>query len=164
MKKRMLSSVVSMLLIWCAVIFLIGCNDYRRDSRHFFCLPNGRCITMWRTIQGICYVIPGKYEGSICPPTSESYIVSPFTEGMDIIWEKGTNSIIVNLEDEKQQIIHELPNGIRIQSYNLNKTYNDSIFLYFDGKYERYKKIVEFISIDIKDEFANGSEAVTDEK
>ena len=132
--------------------------DYRRYSKHFFCLENGHCVTMWRRRSGICYVIPGKYSGLECPPSSESYITSPFTKGMDIIWQKNTNNIIVNLQDEKSQIIHESPTGIKIVSYNTNKRYNDSVFLYFDGSYYRYKKDVDRMGISILEEYAYGKD------
>jgi hypothetical protein len=157
-----ISLVIAVSLTWYGISKLIRPHDYRRDSRHFYCLENGRCVTVWRTLSGICYVIPGKYSNSVCPPPSQSYITSTFTKGMDIIWEKNTDNIIVNLEDEKSQIIHESQNGIKIVNYNLNKKYNDSVFLYFDGNYNHFKKEVDFMDIDIKEEHANGNDTVKD--
>lgn len=163
MKKKVLL-VLLIPLAWYVISVLIGCHDYRRDTRHFFCLEDGRCVTMWRTLNGVCYVIPGKYSGKEDPPVSESYVMSPFTKSMDIIWEKNTTDIIVYLEDDKKQIIHESLNGVKVFNYNLNKRYNDSVFFYFDGKYDRYKKDVDFMHIDIKEEYASGSSVVSDNK
>jgi hypothetical protein len=165
MKKTafFISSILLVAAIWVLYNKFIEHPDYRRDSRHFFCMGNGHCITMWRTRSGICYVIPGKYSG-LSRPTSGSYITSPFTRSMDIIWPKNTDNIIVNLEDPKSQIIHKSPNGINIISYNVNKKYNDIVFLYYDGSYYRFKKSVDFMSLDIKEEHANSKNVITDTK
>jgi len=163
--KKIVFFLLLILLVafaWLGIKKFIMSPDYRRDSRHFFCMGNGHCITMWRTRNGVCYIIPGKYSG-LSQPTSESYITSPFTKSIDIIWPKSTDSIIVTLDDEKSQIIHEAPKGIKIISYNLNKKYNDSVFLYYDGRYNRYKKGVDFMSLDIKEEHANSNNVITDD-
>lgn len=155
MKKVLLVLVAFIPITWYLIITLIGCKNYRRDSRHFFCLKSGHCVTMWRTLNGVCYIIPGRYTSSTCPPSSESYIISPFKESLDIIWPKDSDNIIVSI-DEKSQVIHQSPNGIKIIDYNSNKKHNDSLFLCFDGNYERYKKDVDFMTIEIFEEYAYG--------
>jgi hypothetical protein len=111
---------------------------------------------MWRTVDRICYVIPGVYMGTMAPPPSQSYISSPFTKGLDIIYPRDTDGIIVMLEDEKSQSIHQSPDGVRLINYDSNKALYDSVYLYNDGTYNRYKNNVDFISLDILEEHANG--------
>jgi len=36
------------------------------ESRKFFCLEDGNCVTVWKTFNG-CYIIPGKYYGIVKP-------------------------------------------------------------------------------------------------
>ena len=37
------------------------------ESRRFFCLSNGRCLTVWKTYNNVCYIVPGKYYGLVRP-------------------------------------------------------------------------------------------------
>jgi hypothetical protein len=145
--KRILISILLLSFLGAAYyVFdkLVWDVDYSRDSRHFFCLENGHC-----------YIVLGKYIG-LSRPVSQSYITSPFTKGMTVIWPKNTNNVIVDLEDENKQIIHNSPNGIKIINYKVNKKHNDSIFLYRDGTYDVYKDNVEFLNINILEEYASG--------
>ena len=85
-------------------------------------------------------------------------MVTPYTKGMDIIWQENTNNIIANLEDEKSQIIHNSATGVQIANYNFNKKYNDSVFLYLDKGYHRYKKNIDYLTLNIKEEYAYGKD------
>jgi hypothetical protein len=58
-------ALLAVLLIW------------YRESRRFFCLNNGQCITVWKTYNNVCYIIPGKYCGIVKP--SNGYIESANT-------------------------------------------------------------------------------------
>ena len=77
---------------------------------------------------------------------------------MDLIWQKDTDDIIVCLEDENKQVIHQSSNGIKLINYNSNKKHNDSVFTNFDEHYHRYKKDVKYININIKEEYATTSD------
>ncbi|AMR34234.1 hypothetical protein A0256_23670 [Mucilaginibacter sp. PAMC 26640] len=135
------------------IILLFAAIVWRVEYRSFYYLKNGKCVTVWKAYDGLCYIIPRKYNG-VLKPSAESYLVTPYTKGLDIIWQENSNNIIANLEDEKNQIIHNCPSGIQIANYNLNKRYNDSLYLYFDGEYYRYKKNVDYLTLNIKEEYA----------
>ena len=42
------------------------------ESRKCYCLDNGNCVTIWKTYNNICYIIPGRYYGIIRP--SDNFI------------------------------------------------------------------------------------------
>lgn len=55
--------------------------------------------------------------------------------------------------DENAIIIKQSSDKL-IELYKENKVLNDSLYTYFDGKYNRYKKEVDFISINIQENYA----------
>ncbi len=142
MKKifLLLISIVFIVIVW------------QIEDRSFYYSKNGECVTVWRAYDGRCYVIPKKYKGILRPSSDESYIITPYINGMDIIWQD--NAIIVNLEDDQSQVIHNCSTGVQIVNYNLNKRYNDSVLLYFDKGYYRYKKDIDYLTINIKEGYA----------
>ena len=108
----------------------------------------GRPMTMFVTL------FRGKYYG-IVKPSSDSYIQTTNGVNLDVIWQKNSNDIIVNLEDDSISIIHNTsPKSTGIINYNSLKKYNDSLFTNFDGKYHRYKKNIDYISIFINEDYA----------
>jgi hypothetical protein len=54
-----------MILFFFIVILLLF--GWYGESRKFFCLEDGKCITVWKTYNNVCYVIPGKYYGLWAP-------------------------------------------------------------------------------------------------
>ncbi len=166
MKKMLLFLLVILSIygVWYIINRVNKPKDCNPSSRRFFCLEDGHCATTWEMDNGVTYVIPGKYSESSCPPSSESYITSPYNGVIDIIWQKDNNGIIVMLQDERKQIIHKSPKGIKIIDYNLDKKHNDSVFLYFDKNYRHYKNNVKFLSIDLGERHGNSNKVVKDYK
>ena len=132
--------IIALLIIW------LG------ESRRFFCLSDGKCVTVWKTYNDICYIIPGKYYG-IVRPASINYIKTSNLSDADIIWLPDSKVIIANINDSAI-IVNNSPTSMKIVNYNFNKDHNDTLFTYFDGKYHRYKKNNEYISVFIKENYA----------
>src|ERR1700720_4395948 len=61
-------------LLLCLSIFIILALIWYGESRKFFCLNNGKCVTVWKTYNNVCYIIPGRYYGIIRP--SDNFIES----------------------------------------------------------------------------------------
>ncbi len=139
-----------LLLIFFALIIIA--IIWYGESRKFFCLDNGKCVTVWKTFNNICYIIPGKYYG-IMRPSTYSYIKTTNINNLDIIWKAHSDSIVVN-SDDSVFIVNNFSKGVKINKYNLNEKYNDSLFTYFDGKYNRYRKGINYISIFIQENYA----------
>ncbi|MDQ0109432.1 hypothetical protein J2T02_004575 [Chitinophaga terrae (ex Kim and Jung 2007)] len=82
------------------------------ESRRFFCLEDGKCITVWKTYNNVCYVIPGKYYG---------------------IWAPSNNFIRTsNLNELTIFFTDELPNTWIVQSKEELKVYNKAGFVFLD--------------------------------
>lgn len=64
---RKILRIVLLLVVLIAALLL-----YFDQSRRFYCAGKNRCITVWKRVGGICYIIPGKYYGLIKP--SDNYI------------------------------------------------------------------------------------------
>lgn len=119
------------------------------QSRSFYCLSDGRCITVWKRLGNKCYIVPGKcYE--IFKPTDD-YIQTTNTGYVDVIL-VNDKKLLINIEDNAE-IVQQSSNSL-IELYRDNKTLNDSLNTYFDGRYRQYKKEVDFISINIKENYA----------
>lgn len=56
--------------------------------------------------------------------------------------------------DDNSKIINQSLEQAKIVNYNIHKVYYDSLFTYFDGKYRRYNKGLDYVSIFIKENYA----------
>jgi len=121
------------------------------ESQKTFCLDNGRCITVWKSLNDVCYIIPGKYS-SLNLPIRNSYIQTSNTNDVDIIWPDSSENIIVNTREEIK--INDVGKDYKIEKYSQDPLRNDSMFMTFDGKYHRYKSNVSYISLHIKEFYA----------
>ncbi|MFC3197061.1 hypothetical protein ACFOET_05500 [Parapedobacter deserti] len=119
------------------------------QSRSFYCLSENKCVTVWKRLGNKCYIVPGKYYGIFKP--SDNYIKTTNTGYVDVIFLNDI-SLLVDIEDNAKIIRH--PGKNLIELYSNNKAVNDSLYTYFDGKYHKYKNEVEYISIDIKENYA----------
>lgn len=125
------------------------------EVRSFYCLSGGKCITVWKIENNSAFIILGKYNSSKTP--SDDYIkLIDITNAVDwyasVIFSKD-DKLLVDVVDDNTKVISQSSKGT-IELYNNKKTLNDSLYTYFDGKYRRYKNDVEYISIDIKENYA----------
>lgn len=139
----------TILFFFIVILLLVG---WYGESRKFFCLENGKCITLWKTYNNVCYVIPGKYYGLWAP--SNNFIKT-----------SNLNELTIFFTDE-------LPNTLIVQSREKLKVYNKGgvVFLDYDSDSTRFKNILykpdakrfykdlkpnaSLISIDIKENYA----------
>src|SRR5690554_2538954 len=116
------------------------------QSRTFYCLSEDKCVTVWKRLGNKCYVVPRRYYGVFKP--SDNYIKTTNTGYVDVIL-VNDNKLLIDIE-HKAEILQRSSNG-SIELYRDNKTVNDSLYTYFDGKYRRYVKGVDYININIKE-------------
>ena len=107
MKKKLI-----ILLTLIAILFI-----YYGEERNFYCLSEGKCVTVWKTYGNTCYIIPYKYYGLYKP--SGNYMITTNTNDIDIIWENNSDKIILT-SDEESKIINSKAKQIIID-YNSNK-------------------------------------------
>lgn len=144
-------------IIWILVfgiVFLamISCKSDR--MRSFYCLSGSKCVTVWKTGRKSVCIILGKYKGAKTP--SDDYIKLHNLTNMadwyvDVIFTKDGN-LLIDVENNCK-VTYQSSSGM-VKLFNDNKSLNDSLYTYFDGKYRRYKNDVEYISIDIKENYS----------
>ena len=121
------------------------------EARNFYPIGKKGFITVWKTYDNTCYIIPGKYYGLI-KPISINYIKTTNRSDLDIIW-NSDSSILVG-STEKMEIVEKDNNGIKIIDYDANESHNDSLYTYVDRNYRKFKNSTEFISVYLPDNYA----------
>ncbi|WP_143961162.1 hypothetical protein [Litoribacter populi] len=133
-----------------AVYFII--NIFMSDGiKYVYCLSYDKCVTVWKRGNGEKYIILGKYEGKEIPSDNFIYFSILNSTYVDVIFVNGENVLIAI--DDNTQVVKKSSNGL-IELYSDNKPLFDSLYTYFDGNYRKYKNEVEFISIDIQENYA----------
>ena len=147
--------VMKRLIILTYILPLMLSSCKFNGVRSFYCLSEDKCITIWKTGSNSAFIILGKYNSAKKP--SDDYIkLNDITNAVDwyasVIFTKD-DKLLIDVVDDNTKVISQSSKGT-IELYNNNKTLNDSLYTYFDGKYRRYKNDVEYISIDIKQNYA----------
>jgi hypothetical protein len=120
-------SVVVLLLLWIS------------EKRKFYAVGNGKYVTVWKTVGGVCYIIPDKYYGFLRPSTSfiettnDNYLVLFFSDEFPdtiIYWENRQGKFIKidNKSTGKEVFVDYMSNhdSLRNIIYNPNpKTVRD---------------------------------------
>jgi hypothetical protein len=95
------------LLIFFSVLLLIVI--WNGESRKFYCLDNETCVTVWKTYNNACFIIPGKYYGIIKP--SRNHIETTNTNLLTIYFSKELSQALivqceqgVNIKNENRMI------------------------------------------------------------
>lgn len=143
------------LIIFACIFSLILSSCKSNGVRSFYCLSEDKCVTVWKTGNDSAFIILGKYNRKKTP--SDDFIkLIDITNTIDwyasVIFTKD-DKLLIDVVDDSKKVINQSSKGI-IKLYNNNKTLNDSLYTYFDGKYRRYKKDVEYISLNIKENYA----------
>ncbi len=96
------------------------------ESRKFYCLGNGKCITVWKTYNNVCYIIPGKYYGIIKP--SKNFIQSTNTNNLSVFF---TNEL-------PRAFIYQSEEDLIINNRNKDET----IFYDYNSDSKKFNKIL----------------------
>lgn len=132
--------------------FLIIINSCKSDGiRSFYCLSKDNCITVWKPGNGDVYIIYGTYSSTKKPTDDYVKVLNNRYDNIHLILLKD-DKLLIDV-DENATVINQSTNGL-MELYKDNKASNDSLYTYFDGKYNRYKKEVYYISVNIKDNYA----------
>ena len=145
-KKKILAITVL------GIFVLMIINTLMSDGvKSIYCISDDRCVTVWKRENGEVYIILGEYKGKKVPPDNYVKMTNVMFSYIDVIF-KQENKLLISLGD-KADIEEKSSNGL-IELYRDNKAFNDSLYTYFDGRYRKYKENVDFISIDIKENYA----------
>lgn len=113
------------------------------QSRTYYCLASGHCVTVWKRLGGICYVAFGKYQDVLKPNQS---IATTNDNAVTIIYD-GDDCIVSN-DFGRDVTINNLKH-LKYYSYNQRQSFIDKY--YVSGK---IKPGLKYFQIDIKESFA----------
>jgi hypothetical protein len=144
MVKNFLIAIITLVIIFFIIVYLYNWDQ----SRSIYCLTPEKCITVWKRLGGKCFIIPEKYFGRKRP--TGAYIKTTNTDRLDVIW-KNDNSILVN--SKENAIYLQSTSKMRIKLYQEDKDVYDSLYTFLDGSYRKYREGVNFLSVDVKENY-----------
>lgn len=134
-------------------LFLIVLIIWVGESRKFYCLRNGGCVTVWKTYNRTCYIIPGKYYGIVRP--SGPYIESPIANFVTIFFSTELSKTVIFRSSEEVRINNAVNNEVAFYDYMKDTSRFDTL-LYVPNPKNRVdlKANAEILDIDIHEDYA----------
>ena len=149
---KVMKKIFMILVLGFVFLFLLVMNSCKSDGmRSFYCLSGNKCVTVLKSDNENIYIIYGMYKNREKP--SDNYIKMSNNRYSNIHMILSKDGKLLIDIDKNATIVKQSSNGL-IELYKENKVLNDSLYTYFDGKYNRYKKEVDFISINIQENYA----------
>lgn len=146
----MIYKILGILVLGIVVYSII--NSLASDGiKSYYCLSDNKCVTVWKKVNGEKYIIFGRYESGEVPSDNYIRIETLSSDYVDVIFLNDKKSLIA--VDDKADIVIQSSNNL-IELYKENKVVNDSLYTYFDDRYRRYNKEIDFISLNIKENYA----------
>jgi hypothetical protein len=102
------------------------------ESRKFFCLDNGKCVTVWKTYNDVCYIIPGHYYGIIRP--SDNFFESSNTNTLTIYFTRELPNVLIYKSEEPLKVNNANKEKFTFYDYKSNTQKFDSILYIPDAK------------------------------
>ena len=135
------------LLFFCFLLIWYG------ESRKFLCLDDGHCVTVWKTYNNVCYIIPGRYYGLLGP--NRDHIQASNTMLIDIFFTKDLPNTMIFRGSASVKVKNDNPQELMFQDFYGDETRFREI-LYDNSNSKKLKDQVEFMFIDIHDAVAMG--------
>jgi hypothetical protein len=107
------------------LIFILLPLIWYGESRKFFCLGNGACVTVWKTYNDVCYIVPGRYWGIMKP--SKNYIQSRNSYNITIYFTSELPNSFIYQIDRKLKINNTDKDKFVFYDYFLDSNRFDSI-------------------------------------
>lgn len=113
-------------------IFVAVVAIWYGESRKFFCLDNGTCVTVWKTYNNVCYIIPGRYYGIIKP--SDNFIESSNNNFLTIYFTSELPNALIYKSEQALKIKNTDKDKLVFYDYNSNIQRFDSILYAANAK------------------------------
>jgi hypothetical protein len=140
----------ALLLLSILIVIVLG---WFGESRNFFCLDNGNCITTWKTYNNVCYIIPGKYYGLVKP--SKNYIQSTNNNTLTIYMSSELPNTIVYKSNQPLKVVNSDKKEFYFYDYNLEVEKFDNIMYMPNAKKNNdIKENVRLIDLFIQENYA----------
>jgi hypothetical protein len=102
------------------------------ESRKFFCLDNGSCVTVWKTYNNVCYIIPGRYFGLITP--SDNFIKSSNNNFLTIYFTNELPNALIYKSEQTVDVKNGHKNEYTFYDYNSDTQKFDSLLYIANAK------------------------------
>lgn len=136
--------------VLCVFIFVI-INTLMSDGiRSFYCLSDDECVTIWKRENGEVLIMSGQYKSQGVP--LDNYIKITNMNYSSIVVLFVEKKLLIDVENNAKAL-QKSSNGT-MELYRNDKVLNDSLYTNFDGKYRRYKEKVNYININIEENYA----------
>ena len=123
------------------------------ESRKFFCLSNGKCVTVWKTYNNVCYIIPGRYYGIIKP--MDNYLESSNTDFLTIYFSDALPNTIIYKSEKPLKLKNADKDEIVFLDYDKDIQKWDSILYLPNAKRSNeVKSNAQLLDIIIKENYA----------
>jgi hypothetical protein len=123
------------------------------ESRSFFCLSNGKCVTVWKTYNDVCYIIPGKYYGIFRP--ANDFIKTTNSNNLTIYFTDEIPNAFIFRSEQDIEINNDGKNKYVFYDYNQYKEKFDKVLdREYATKNSDVKNDAQLIDIIIYDDFA----------
>ena len=139
------------LLIFFSVLLLIVI--WNGESRKFYCLDNETCVTVWKTYNNACFIIPGKYYGIIKP--SRNHIETTNTNLLTIYFSKELSQALIVQCEQGVNIKNENRNDFTFYRFETDTgKFINLLYLPEAKKRSDMKRGAGLIDIDIRENYA----------
>lgn len=139
------------LLIFFSVLLLIVI--WNGESRKFYCLDNETCVTVWKTYNNACFIIPGKYYGIIKP--SRNHIETTNTNLLTIYFSKELSQALIVQCEQGVNIKNENRNDFAFYRFETDTgKFINLLYLPEAKKRSDMKRGAGLIDIDIRENYA----------
>jgi hypothetical protein len=137
------------ILIFLGVVILI--TIWYVESRSFFCVGDGKCITVWKTYSK-CYIIPGKYYGLLKP--SDNVIELSKSDVITVFFSDSIPNTIIYKSDRPVRVTNENKEKILLVNYADDLGKMDSL-LYIENakKNSDVKSHVQLMDVILEDNY-----------
>lgn len=123
------------------------------ESRSFFCLDNGNCITVWKTYNNTCYIVPGKYYGLLKP--LENVIKSSNNNNVSIYYSIDLPNAFVFKSEQELEIYNNNKNEFVFYDYKSDvKKFDTILYMPNAKKSSDLKSNAQLIDVFIGDNFS----------
>ncbi|RZK48009.1 MAG: hypothetical protein EOO99_11700 [Pedobacter sp.] len=141
---------IIVITLLCVFIFVIISTLMSDGIKSFYCLSDDKCVTVWKRDSGEVLIISGKYKSKEIP--LDNYIKITNLNYSSIVVLFVGNKLLVDVENNAMAL-QKSSNGT-MELYRNEKALNDSLYTKFDGKYRRYKEKINYININIEENYA----------
>lgn len=139
-------------LLFFIIVFLIAIIWFG-ESRSFYCLGNGNCVTIWKTYNNRSYIIPGRYYGLFRP--SDQYIQSSNTNEIIIFFSEELPAAFVFHSSEDVKVYNGKKTQFTFYDYTTDTTRFNKIFYPPDAlKFTDLKKDAGIMFVNIHENYA----------